>query len=388
MTQLENETGNETPAPTPDVVSDSNSSASQDQPTVGQTGRAAPLSESPAIDRDAMALELLDEGKSLRTVQKEIMASVTPDSPSAEPQEARSGEATPAPELADAPSAPEAGHAGLDEVGKQQLSQTGLLPDAVTWNTLPATARQGLQKSAKAILAERTRLWQQGRAPRNERGQFVPGAGTQPADVRAQQQGDQAVAKPAAQSKGLKDFLKKFSDTVGEDVAAPLIEGLQEVLGQQAQESAERNQQLEQQRQQLQEQTQYVLQTQIRAEETNAWTELAKDVPEVATNGEAQEIIKEQAKVLAQAAYNTGAKWSWQNCLVQAGRMLLGPNIRQQEQAKLATARATTLRSTPERGNQQVSPTRAMSKEDKDRWVYEQLESGKTPQEVRMALAG
>jgi hypothetical protein len=29
-----------------------------------------------------------------------------------------------------------------------------------------------------------------------------------------------------------------------------------------------------------------------------------------------------------------------------------------------------------------------MSREDKDRWVYEQLESGKTPQEVRMALAG
>jgi hypothetical protein len=340
-----------------------------------------------------MALELLDEGKSLRDTQKEIVASVTPASDETGSKDGQSGKA-PATSQDTATTPPEAGHAGLDEVGRQQLSQTGLLLDAATWNALPATARTRLQENAKAILAERTRLWQQGRAPRNERGQFVAGAGeqqqpAQPADVRAQQTGSQAVAQPSAPSrKALKDALKKFTETVGDDVAAPLVEGLEEFMASQAQDSQSQAAAREQALQALQQQNQYLIQRQIASEESTARATIAKDLPDFATNDEAFGIVKEQAKVLAQAAVNVGADWTWQDCLVKAANMLLTPNIRQQEQAKLASARATTLRSTPERGNQQVSPARAMSREDKDRWVYEQLESGKTPQEVRMALAG
>jgi hypothetical protein len=280
-------------------------------------------------------------------------------------------------------------YTGLDDRSRQQLSQAGLLPEVEEWNELRESTKNRILDNARGIIAERTRLYQKEQAlnqPRNQVGQFAPGkpgtsaTGKPGAVMDASQGGNGATAGTGS----LKERLKPFIDMVGEDVAAPLIAGLEGMqseqaaaLAQMAEKSAEQEKKFE-----------YLARNHLAAAESSAWETLSKDLPDLKGDTEAHEIIKEEARVLAQAAVNTGADWSWQDCLERAGRSLLSPIIAQQAQAKLADVRKNTLKNTPERGNQIAAPTRTMNKDERDKFVDDELQRGRTVQEVRMALAG
>jgi hypothetical protein len=388
-------TGSESLTPTPAQGNEQAPvTAATESPSTEQTERAS-IPAQPSVDRDAQILEMLDAGKPVSEVRKEITAAATPaaneNQPAAETQSGEAKDASGSPVPSKAAVTPS--YKDLDDRSRQQLSQAGLLPDMEEWNELRESTRQRILGNAQAIIAERTRLWQKEQAlnqPRNQQGQFAPG---KPGTTAGGEKPGQAVMDTsqggtgaAAGTGGLKARLQKFVEMVGEDVAAPLIEGLEATqaeqtaaLAQSAQREAERQNQMS-----------YLLNRQIATEESSARATLAKDLPDLATpdNNEAWEIIKEEAKVLAQAAVNTGTDWSWQDCLEKAGRSLLSPIIAQQAQAKLADVRRTTLKNTPERGNQIASPARTASPEERDRLAMEMIDQGRTPQEVRMALAG
>lgn len=124
------------------------------------------------------------------------------------------------------------------------------------------------------------------------------------------------------------------------------------------------------------------IRTQLKAEERTARTSLAAELPKLATDETAWGKVAQNAKMLAQAAYSNGQEWNWQECLTTAARALFKTDIHQEAQRSLATNRKQSLRTTPERGNEQSRPANAISKDEWDQVALEALDTGKTADEV------
>lgn len=263
---------------------------------------------------------------------------------------------------------------------------------------MPAKFRDALVASARDLVAGRTRDFQRQAAqtaPRNERGQFQPmpaptqqapadntqanGQGTQAQDsTKTPPAGTQADNRANPTSLRGMDKLKKFADELGPELAAPLLEGLQEIDG----DRTAAFQQMEQKLSQVAQGSQYALQRLVAQEESTARATLAKEIPAVNDAAKWDE-VKANAKVFAQAAYSSGANFTWEDSLMKAGRALFSQDMQQQAQKKLADRRTTSLQGTPERGTEQAKPSRGMSKDDWDRAALDALESGKSVEDVR-----
>lgn len=263
---------------------------------------------------------------------------------------------------------------------------------------MPAKYREALVTSARELIAGKTREFQRQAAqtaPRNERGQFQPmpaaqqqapadntqagnGQGTQAQDSTTQQAGTQAANRANPTSLRGMEKLKKFAEELGPDLAAPLLEGLQEIDG----DRSAALQQMESRLTQVAQGSQYALQRLVAQEESTARATLAKEIPAVNDAAKWDE-VKANAKVFAQAAYSSGANFTWEDSLMKAGRALFSQDMQQQAQKKLAERRSTSLQGTPERGTEQAKPSRGMSKDDWDRAALEALESGKSVDDVR-----
>ena len=288
---------------------------------------------------------------------------------------------------------------GLDAAARQTLSQAHLLPDAEQWQKMPQKYRDNLVNSARELVASRTREFQSQAAqmaPRNEQGQFAPrqqpatGQGTEQNRAQAATT-QQATGTPSADGtqangqggqqqqtpRGL-EKIRKFADDLGQDLAAPLLEGLQEV------EAANRESltAMEQRLTQVSQSSQYALQRLVAQEEATAKAALTKEIPTAGTPEKWAQVVK-NARVFAKAAYDAGEQFTWEQSLLTAGRALFSQDLQQQAQRQLAERRSTSLQGTPERGTQQVKPERAMNKDDWDRAALEALDSGKSVEEVR-----
>ncbi len=396
MAQEEVQAGSETQAPTPESGESAPSQEVQQQAPAGSTDRVANTTESKVVDRDALALQLLDDGKPAIEARK-ALESATPAAKESGPGKDGSakGEAKDDAAPEEKATARIAEYAGLDDRSRQQLSQTGLLPKNVAhWNALPEDVRQAQLEHARAILAEKSRLYQAQQAlsrPRNPRGQFVAGQaaddqaaqGEGQADVLAQPQGVQGKDKPGATRKSIKERLQKFGDTFGDEAAQSIAEVLEEIQAERTTEQTARDEKLSQ----IEAMYNLNVEQGIKADEAKATAIISKDLPEYASNPELQAQVREEAKIRLQAAYNANVDTTWEQCLVYAARAILYPNIRQSEQARLAKSRQETLRNTPDRGNQQTSPNRTLSAEDKDQLAMNLLNQGKSAAEVRLALA-
>ena len=371
-----------TPAPSPQSESSPNSAEQTQATTDGDKGALPPALS--ADERDVRAFAMLDEGKGRDVARKEL-AAATPDKESQLAAESVPGPAS------DANVEEVVTHDGLDDKSIKQLSQAGLLLDAADWNVMPQKARDRILARAKETIAERSRAYQQEQAnqrARNERGQFTAGAASAQTD-KAQSQGG-GKSEPAKPGQGdLASKVQKIKEMFGDEAAAPLAEVLEELDKRVAEASAPKDDP----------RMDYMMQRQVAMDEAAARTSLSADLadltppkgaaPEVVqASNEAWQVIREEAQVLAQAAVTAGRPWTWQECLERAGRMLYEPLIRQQEQAKLAATRKQTLRATPERSNRQSSPNRVESSEERDRRAFEALDSGKTRDDARMAIAG
>lgn len=395
MAQEEVQAGSETQASTPDAGAAASPETVVSQHQINPTAGDATSAQRQAVDPDAMALQLLDEKKSPSEVRKMVFESATPAASESGP-----GEDGPAKVESEGdqkpPQTAQADYDGLDDRSKQQLSQTGLLPkNPAHWNALPEEVRQAQLEHARTILSEKSRLWQAQQAlsrPRNERGQFVAGqapddktaAGEAQADDLAQPQEAQGKGKAGAKSqRSFKDILAGLSDTFGEEAVQPLVEAFELSQAQRTEQEAARDEELAE----MKAMHNFNVEQTIASDEQKATAIISQDLPEYATNAEMQAAVREEAKIRLQAAYIAHVDTTWEQCLVYGARAILYPNIRQSEQAKLATARQQTLRATPDRGNQQSSPARALSPEDKDRMAMKLLEQGKSPAEVRMALS-
>ena len=342
-----------------------------------------------AIDKDALALKLLDEGRSVLSTRK-TLDKATPASDSSpdgagndetESTDVAAGESeakASKPPQRPAPAAPMVKtvplYDGLEPKSIQALSQTSLLPEASEWAVLPARARSSLLEHAKTILAERTRLYQQRSGTRQT--QTNPAGNGTADDTQGSERNvgtNPAPTRGTGQEQPGGDWKQQIVETFGEDGAKPLIDRLDAMQAQHAADLSARD-----------EQQGYVTRQLIAREERDARAELAKDVPQIATDDALWATVREQCKPRARAAISAGR--SWQDVLVSDGRRILSPNIRQSEQAKLATARVNTLRATPERGTERTSPARALSKDDKDELAIKKLEEGKSAREVYSEL--
>lgn len=359
--------------------------------------RAQPARTQADVDRDALAL--LDEGKSVDDVRKVVRA----PEPKADADQKGEGEGSSrsAGQRSAVPPEKGATYEGLDDKARQALSQAHLLPDQDSWNQMPAPYRDALQQSAREIVAARTRDFQrQQQNGRDDKGRFASDstraadaaeppdstlkeatAGTRDAGHAQQQRQEQgtAPATPPGQQlpKGW-DKLKKVTDDLGDDIGKPMLEGLQEILNPLQQE----NQQLRQQLAQTQQQSQYAMQQQIKSEEANARVELAKHDPALATDNARWEAVKANGRVFAQAAFNSGQQFTWEDSLLKAGRALMTPDIQQNAQRQLAAKRQDSLARTPERGGAETMPNRARTAADRDRLALEALDSGKRVEDV------
>ncbi len=401
---------------------------------------ASPQAEDRAhssLDRDEAdrkALELLDAGKTPVEVRKEL-TTATPAADRRASTAAGKGESASndsgatdrkagEPDSQQQPDKPAltpaqiAAYDGLASKDRQALSQTSLLPDSETWNAFPDQVKANMIRSAKSIISDRSRNYQQQQAverQRNERGQFqaadaqntaqaaqqqagqqtnpvrgtaqdveTGGAGTSAAQEARTQQANLLTAggTAAAGKPNALDKIRKFVENVGEDVAGPLLEGFQE-LSQQHEAALQQQQQLLEQRDR---QMDFILQNQIASEERQAQGELESELPGIAANAEQWQQIRQNASIFAKAAFDSGSHWTWRNCLIQAARSLLAPNIRQQVQRDLNQQRSSSLRSTPERGTRQARPQRAMSADERDQAALDALDSGKSVREIRESL--
>lgn len=389
------------PSSTPRESTESTSQAGQE--SGGSTKQDDSANRAQAADRqaeiDRRALAALDDGKSVDDARKMAREPEPASTPAQEglgqptQGEKPSGNAATQQQPADGTS-----YEGLDASARQALSQTHLLPDAESWKGMPAKFRDALVASARDLVAGRTRDFQRQAAqtaPRNERGQFQPmpaptqqapadntqanGQGTQAQDsTKTPPAGTQADNRANPTSLRGMDKLKKFADELGPELAAPLLEGLQEIDG----DRTAAFQQMEQKLSQVAQGSQYALQRLVAQEESTARATLAKEIPAVNDAAKWDE-VKANAKVFAQAAYSSGANFTWEDSLMKAGRALFSQDMQQQAQKKLADRRTTSLQGTPERGTEQAKPSRGMSKDDWDRAALDALESGKSVEDVR-----
>lgn len=420
----EGQTAGATPAAAPPSA-ESNSSAPGEvsQPRVEQPKRAqAALSRD---DLDAKAFELLEGGADRATVRKQLAAAQPPaDGDSLTGAREKQAQASGQAETREGSGGPEANaYEGLDAKARQALSQTHLLPDAEQWNKWTPAYRAALVNGARETLASRSREFQR---QRDSQGRFVPAeqsaAGEQPGDdsqttpqsgvlrsnaappvsqqqpagtrdVRALQSPPGTAPGSQPQQDVLATF-KTFAERVGDDtVTQPFIEGIEQLLKQ----LGERDQHHAAALSQRDEQLRFVGQTIITQQENNAFVKLSAEIPELDAEKQTdpaqkqaaeqlREQVKENAMILARAAYNTGAKWSWEQCLLSSARMLLTQNVQRNAQQQLAQQRTDTLRSTPGRASAQSQPHRAVSKDDRDALVYQRLQNGESREQVRAAL--
>ncbi len=315
---------------------------------------------------------------------------------------------------------------GLDAKGRQALSQTHLLPDPKVWQRMDLATRANLLAASRELLGARSRDYQRARGngkngdrARDEQGRFAeqnspekgesgePGSptdagaaaraapakdaptatqGTREADA-SQPAGDvrgQPGARPAPVQLPL-DAVKKLTEQYGEEGAAPIVEALTAMQQQFNEQMGRLNQASAQSEQAARE----ALHRGIVQEERTALTNLAEELPTLASDDAAWAKVKTNARVLAHAADSAGADWTWQQCLETAARSLFHSDIRQQAQRNLAKDRQTSLRATPERGNEQQRPANAVSKDEWERIAFEALDNGKTPDEIKaMRMAG
>lgn len=362
--------------------------------------RAQAAERQDEIDRKALAA--LDEGNSVDSARK-IAREPEPSATAAAGGEGQHGEKPTGDAATQQQAASGTSYEGLDASARQTLSQAHLLPDAEAWKGMPPKYREALLTSARELVASKTREFQRQAAqtaPRDSQGRFQPMPAEQqqapqqttPASSQQAGQGTQAqsatVAPPAGTQAGTgtqaspqlrgMDKVRKFAEELGTDLAAPLLEGLQELDGERSAEFKAMEQRLTQ----VAQGSQYALQRLVAQEETTARATLAKDIPAV-NDPQKWEQVKTNAKVFAQAAYNSGAQFTWEDSLVTAARALFSPDLQQQAQRRLAEQRTTSLQGTPERGTAQAKPSRAMSKDDWDAAALEALESGKSVEDVR-----
>lgn len=363
--------------------------------------RAQAAERQDEIDRKALAA--LDEGQSVDSARK-IAREPEPSAAAAAGGEGQHGEKPTGDAATQQQAASGTSYEGLDASARQTLSQAHLLPDAEAWKGMPPKYREALLTSARELVASKTREFQRQAAqtaPRDSQGRFQP----MPAEQQASQQTTQSGAAQAAAGSGTQaqsatvtppagtqagngtqtspqfrgmDKVRKFAEELGTDLAAPLLEGLQELDGERSAEFKAMEQRLSQ----VAQGSQYALQRLVAQEETTARATLAKDIPAV-NDPQKWEQVKTNAKVFAQAAYNSGAHFTWEDSLVTAARALFSPDLQQQAQRRLAESRTSSLQGTPERGTAQAKPSRAMSKDDWDAAALEALESGKSVEDVR-----
>jgi hypothetical protein len=364
--------------------------------------RAQAAERQDEIDRKALAA--LDDGQTVDSARK-IARESEPSATAATGGEGQHGEKPGLDQRGTNPADSGTSYEGLDASARQTLSQAHLLPDTEAWKGMPPKYREALVNSARELVASKTRDFQRQAAqtaPRDSQGRFqpmdpAPAAGssqqTTPASSQQAGQGTQqaqsaTVTPPAGtqagngtqtspQLRGM-DKVRKFAEELGTDLAAPLLEGLQELDGERSAEFKAMEQRLSQ----VAQGSQYALQRLVAQEETTARATLAKDIPAV-NDPTKWEQVKTNAKVFAQAAYNSGAHFTWEDSLVTAARALFSPDLQQQAQKRLAEQRTSSLQGTPERGTAQAKPSRAMSKDDWDAAALEALESGKSVEEVR-----
>lgn len=399
--------------PNPNPADQAQATATDDAATQTKDAaetRAQSAAESDA--RDARVLELLDEGLRPDAVRKALEVATPSEGDAtadAGTRETKSGAGTQAPPAGSAQTAAPATpvvYDGLDDKGRQALSQAQLLPPAEVWKALPANVQQVMISQAQQIVAERTRLWQQsqgvktGDRPRDEHGRFVPldqtntvaqgtGAATQSppagqqaqaADVRAQGTAPGSAQAPVASagSEKFKATAAKLKETFGDDIAEPLLEALQLVMDDKPAQAAP----------QADPAQEYVMRRLIAMEERSAFDQLKETLPNLDTDSAMQEQLRGEARVFAQAKVALGEPFAWEDMLLLAGRARAQPNIRQSAQAALLDKRRTSLQSSPARAATNSNANRALGKAERDQMALDLLDQGKSREEVRAALNG
>lgn len=111
--------------------------------------------------------------------------------------------------------------------------------------------------------------------------------------------------------------------------------------------------------------------------EDNAFASLEKQFPKLKLSPEREE-MRTLARAHAAAMFNVGRQdISPQQAIQFVAQARYYPEIQEQERQRLTTARTTSLAGSVERGTPVSKPVTAMKPEEKEKWVYDQLKSGK-----------
>jgi hypothetical protein len=264
---------------------------------------------------------------------------------------------------------------GLEPDGRALLKSVNLLLEPKDWNAMSEGARANLIETAKSHRAEKERLFQESR---RQDPQQIPQSqthGALPPATPNTQTNPQAKAPPAE----IETLIGQVHAAFGEDLSTPL-----------RQITAHQQAVYEQREQQLighikealagrDERINFLIERLEKSEKAKAYEILDKDlkvIPEYSAK-EKREEIEKNARALLRAQRTSGNRdFTLEQAMVQAARVLFYPQLQQQEQTKLATARTNSLRGTFERPAAvvaQPSANRTKSESDEMDAVYDEL---------------
>lgn len=374
--------------------------AAQSNATASEPKRDPAGSRSAEAERGARALQMLRDGKDPREVKKALQRA-TPDEDGRDVDQThqttldagagdRSRAAAPPADVA--PQSQTVTFDGLNAKQVQALGQAGLLPEPDEWKGLPDKVRQRMIASAKVIIAERTRNWQQSQsllADRDQKGRFAPkgddGSSAQPDDneagesqpppARQEKQAQRgSAAEPVDSVAAIRKFAEQFGD---EEIAKPLVAAFEAERTAHARELESRDRRLN-----------YLQRTVLGREEKNAREALSKVIPNLQSDDALWQTVLDAGRVVAEASVKSGANWTWETILDQTGRAMFAEHVATAAQSRLADSRKESLQGTVDRAGNQTHPGRTMTKEERAGKALSLLKNGKSPREVRELLAG
>lgn len=412
--------GSDASAPTLNPASapaESSNTAASTASSASEPKRDPAGSREAEAQRGARALQMLKAGTDPRQVQK-ALSTATPDETGRDARDtgaagtgpeasadkrsdgtAGAGESKTPSQSANASAPAPANEAkgvtysGLNAKQVQALSQAGILPEPGEWSAFPPNIQQRMIASAKVIIAERTRNWQQSQsllADRDDKGRFAPGKGADGSRARTEQDDDAAGESqpPPAQKKNAPRgsaspvdsvaSIRKFAEQFGDpEIAQPLVEAFEAQQRAHAQELETRDRRLN-----------YLQRKVLGDEEKSARDGLSKLVPDLGKDEALWQTVLDAGRVVAEASQKSGANWTWAHILDQTGRAMFAETVATAAQSRLADQRKESLQGTVERAGNETRPTRTMTPKEKAEKARALLKAGKNPREVRDMLSG